>query len=141
MSLRLSSDLLQKIGRQGEDAFPYECCGFLLGNANGDSRTVSLLQPAVNEREDAARHNRFLITAENYLAAQKEGAGRNLEILGFYHSHPNSPAQPSQYDEDHAWPWYSYVIVSVRDGAARETTSWVLRDDRSGFDEQQIESV
>jgi len=141
LSLRLTRDLLQMISAQGEEAFPHECCGFLLGSANGESRTVGLLQPAMNEREDAARHNRFLITAENYLAAQKEAESRDLEILGFYHSHPNAPARPSQYDEDHAWPWYSYVIVSVRDGAASETTSWVLRDDRSGFDEQQIESI
>lgn len=141
MSLRLPKDLLQKIRRQGENAFPYECCGFLLGSANGESRTVDLLQPAVNEQEDAARHNRFLITAENYLVAQKQGAENNAEILGFYHSHPNAPARPSQYDEDHAWPWYSYVIVSVREGAASDTTSWVLRDDRSGFDEQKIESI
>ena len=141
MSLRLPRDLLHEIRRQGEGAFPYECCGFLVGSANGESRTVSLLQPAVNEREDAARHNRFLITAENYRAAQKEAGGRNSEILGFYHSHPNAPARPSQYDADHAWPWYSYVIVSVQEGAASDTTSWVLRDDRSGFDEQKIESI
>ena len=141
MSLQVKKELLREIRRQGEEAFPHECCGFLLGNANGGSRTVHQLRPALNAREDSARHNRFLITAENYLAAQKEAAGENAEIIGFYHSHPNAPARPSQYDEDHAWPWYSYVIVSVRDGGGAEATSWVLRHDRSGFDEQEIEPI
>ena len=96
MRLQVKKELLREIRRQGEEAFPHECCGFLLGNANGGSRTVHQLRPALNEREDSARHNRFLITAENYLAAQKEAAGENAEIIGFYHSHPNAPARPAQ---------------------------------------------
>ena len=86
-----------------------------------------------NDREDGARHNRFSISPEAYMQSEKEARRCEMDIIGFYHSHPNAPARPSQYDLDHAWPWYSYVIVSVMDGVAVDMTSWILEEDRSAF--------
>jgi len=128
----------QAIRQHGQGALPNECCGFLLGHdQNGVRRIVSVV-PAINERIPQQQHNRFSITPEAYMKADKAAREQKLELLGFYHSHPNAPARPSQYDLDHAWPVYSYLIVSVRDGNAREMTSWVLRDDRSEFEKQSI---
>ena len=91
-----------------------------------------------NQREESERYHRFLITPNVYLATEKYARTRELDIIGFYHSHPDAPARPSAYDMEHAWPWYSYVIVSVRKGSAAEITSWVMADDRSKFNEEAI---
>lgn len=138
MAIQLTEAQCAAIRRHGETTFPHECCGFILGLQNNGSKSVTQLSAADNAREDTAQHNRFLITAEMYLAADREARAQGLDILGFYHSHPNAPARPSEYDREHAWAWYSYVIVSVREGSARELTSWVLRDDRSAFDAEEI---
>ena len=138
MAIRLTEPHLAAIRRHGEKTFPQECCGFLLGQQDNGVKTVTQLSAADNARENTARHNRFLITAEMYLSADREARTTGLDILGFYHSHPNAPARPSEYDREHAWAWYSYVIVSVRDGAAHDLTSWVLRDDRSSFDLEKV---
>ena len=138
MALKLSLDQDAAIRRHGEDAFPGECCGFVLGAANGTERRVHDLLPAINAREDSARHNRYLITPENFRQAERTAAEQGAELIGFYHSHPNAEACPSQFDVDHAWPWYSYLILSVQDGASQTLTSWVLREDRSGFDQEEL---
>ena len=138
MAIQLTDEQLAAIRRHGEETFPNECCGFLFGKQDNGAKSVTVLSVADNAREDAAQHNRFLITAEMYLAADKEARAQGLDIVGFYHSHPNAPARPSEYDREHAWAWYSYVIVSVQDGSARDLTSWVLREDRSAFDSEAI---
>jgi proteasome lid subunit RPN8/RPN11 len=94
---------------------------------------VVALHAADNRREAEAAPRRFLITAEDYRAIEAAARARSLDMIGFYHSHPDHPAHPSDYDREHAFPWYSYVIVSVRDGRAAETTSWILDDDRAAF--------
>jgi len=138
MAIRLTEKHLAAIRRHGEQTYPSECCGFLLGRQDNGFKVVGSLSSADNAREDSAQHNRFLITSEMYLAADREARALGLEILGFYHSHPNAPARPSEYDREHAWAWYSYVIVSVREGAAQDMTSWILREDRTAFDEEEI---
>ena len=138
MAIRLTEAHRAAIRRHGEQTYPSECCGFLLGRQDNGLKVVASLSSADNAREHAARHNRFLITSEMYLAADREARTMGLDILGFYHSHPNAPARPSEYDREHAWAWYSYVIVSVREGSAHDITSWTLRDDRTAFDEEEI---
>jgi proteasome lid subunit RPN8/RPN11 len=96
------------------------------------------LFPLVNRRDDSPR-NRFSVTAEDVRAAEKSAKEKQLEVVGWYHSHPDHPAKPSQYDCDHAWPWYSYVIVSVANGKPQEMTSWRLNDDRVDFACENIE--
>jgi proteasome lid subunit RPN8/RPN11 len=100
-------------------------------------REIVALFPLVNRRDDSPR-NRFSVTAEDVRAAEKAGQDRGLELVGWYHSHPDHPAAPSQYDRDHAWPWYSYIIVSVSNGKPQEMTSWRLSDDRQEFACEEI---
>jgi proteasome lid subunit RPN8/RPN11 len=92
----------------------------------------------VNQRDDSPR-NRFSITSEDVRLAEKEAVAKGWELIGWYHSHPDHPARPSEYDRDHAWPWYSYIIVSVLNGAPQDMTSWRLNDDRQEFSPEGIE--
>ena len=90
-----------------------------------------------NHRDDSPR-NRFLVFPEDVLRVEKAARQRNLDVLGWYHSHPDAPARPSEFDRQHAWPWYSYVIVSVEAGEPRRMASWRLTDDRERFDAEEI---
>lgn len=141
--LELSADLGRVVREALEAAYPEEGCGLLAGrpddgsDLDGDVRRVQAVVPLPNAK-DAERTRRYLIPPEAYMQAERELAGRGLQVVGFYHSHPDHPAQPSAFDLDWAWPWYSYLIVSVQQGRAAEERCWVLRDDRSGFDEQEV---
>src|SRR6516225_6181016 len=127
-NLAISKELAEKIRAHGAETYPHECCGALLGK-DGNPREILGLFPLVNRRDDSPR-NRFSVTAQDVLAAEKAAREQKLDVIGWYHSHPDHPARPSQYDRDHAWPWYSYIIVSVGQGAAGDMTSWRLNDDR-----------
>jgi proteasome lid subunit RPN8/RPN11 len=129
---------LQTIHRHAEASYPEECCGFLIGRAADDSTAVERVLPAGNQREDS-RYNRYLIEPETVLAAHKEARGLGLDVVGYYHSHPDHPSRPSDFDRDHAWPGLSYLIVSVRKGAVADERSWRLADERDRFDEETIE--
>jgi len=142
-TLWISGHLAEKIRAHGVETYPNECCGALLGR-DGDAahaeaaREVLALFPLVNRRDDSPR-NRFSVTAEDVLEADKAAQAQGLEVIGWYHSHPDHPARPSQYDQDHAWPWYSYIIVSVHHGSPQDMTSWRLSDDRQAFSPESIE--
>ena len=138
MAIVLTEEHDKTIRSHGEETFPNECCGFILGKIDGDDRNVVELMRADNDREDEAQYNRFLITPDAYMRGEKEARKKKLDVVGFYHSHPNAPARPSQYDLDHAWPFYSYVIVSIMDQSSDAMTSWILKDDRSSFDPEEI---
>lgn len=136
--LWISQELTDRIGKHGAETYPHECCGALLGTDSSDgARQVRELFPLVNRRDDSPR-NRFSVTAEDVRDAEKAAQAAGLEVVGWYHSHPDHPAQPSQYDRDHAWPWYSYIIVSVQNGSPQDITSWRLNDDRAAFTEEEI---
>lgn len=138
MAVEICTTDIEAIRGHGEETFPNECCGFMLGTyENGNKKTVELLR-ADNDRESENQYNRFLITPEAYMRGEKAGRSKGLDIVGFYHSHPNAPARPSQYDLDHAWPFYSYVIVSIMDKKWDNMTSWVLNEDRSAFGAEDI---
>jgi proteasome lid subunit RPN8/RPN11 len=128
---------LERIRSHGESTYPHECCGVLLGTFEDSDKCVQEIRELGNEREDS-RHNRFLITPETLFRCEREAQLLNLDIVGFYHSHPDAPARPSEYDREHAWPTYSYVIVSVRDRSSRDITSWVLLGDRSRFEAEPL---
>jgi proteasome lid subunit RPN8/RPN11 len=138
MTLVLNEAQIETISKHGESAYPNECCGFLIGRIDDGAKVTVKLLAAENAREDAAQVNRFLITPDDYRAADKLARQDGLDVVGFYHSHPDHPNRPSDYDRDHAWPFYSYVIVAVANGQAEQTASWVLRDERDGFDEEDI---
>jgi proteasome lid subunit RPN8/RPN11 len=141
VGLKLSEELARRIRAHGWETYPHECCGALLGcDREGDGlREVRDLLPLANRRGDSPR-NRFELTPEDVRLAEKTARDNGLELLGWYHSHPDAPAHPSEYDRDHAWPWYSYIIVSVRNGEPRDMTSWRLQEDRAGYDFERIET-
>jgi proteasome lid subunit RPN8/RPN11 len=137
--LKISEQLADRVRAHGVETYPYECCGAILGRDGEAAREVLDLLPLANRRDDSPR-NRFEVTSEDVRLAEKTARAQNLDLVGWYHSHPDAPARPSEYDRDHAWPWYSYIIISVESGQPREINSWRLRDDRSAFDSEAIES-
>jgi proteasome lid subunit RPN8/RPN11 len=137
--LNLNQDLTERIRAHAAQSYPYECCGALLGAENGDGRVVQDLVMLDNHRDDSPR-NRFLVFPGDVLRVEKAARERGLDVLGWYHSHPDAPARPSEFDRQHAWPWYSYVIVSVEAGEPRRMSSWRLTDDRERFDAEAITS-
>jgi proteasome lid subunit RPN8/RPN11 len=139
-TLRVPEALVRRIHAHGVETYPHECCGALLGKDGETTREVVELLPLANRRNDSPR-NRFEVTAEDVQMAEKKAKELRLEVVGWYHSHPDAPARPSEFDREHAWPWYSYIIVSVQRREPCDTTSWRLRDDRSAYDSEAIESV
>lgn len=135
--LRMSARLLQTIRDHGRQSYEDEACGVIYGRSQDGTKEVLALQRLENSR-DGERHRRFLITPEDYKQAETQASARGLELLGFYHSHPNHSAYPSAYDLEHAWPFFSYVIVSVRNSEPSEVRSFVMEDDRSGFSEEEL---
>jgi proteasome lid subunit RPN8/RPN11 len=140
--LKMSSELADSIRQHGAEAYPHECCGALLGRDTEVAdrrvyREIHAVHPLINRREDSPQ-NRFSVTSQDVLEAEKDARDRGLEVVGWYHSHPDHPACPSQYDRDHAWPWYSYIIVSVANKVPEEMTSWRLADDRTDFECEEI---
>ncbi|HEY9013519.1 MAG TPA: M67 family metallopeptidase, partial [Gemmatimonadales bacterium] len=109
----------------------------VLGGRLHPHRIVERLVPVTNRRTDDP--HRYLISPEDLRQVSVELAGAGLEVLGFYHSHPDHPAEPSRFDQEHAWPWYSYVIVGVSRGLAAELASWRLADDRSAMQPEPID--
>jgi proteasome lid subunit RPN8/RPN11 len=133
MSIRLTPAVDAAIRAHGRETFPHECCGAMLGKDGVVSEAFKL----PNTTEEGPRR-RFLVRPDDYRVAEKRARDTGLDLLGFYHSHPDHPARPSQFDLDHAWPSFSYVIVSVMGGEDKLLTSWRLKDDRSAFDEEEI---
>ena len=138
--LVISASHLHTAGQHAAMSYPDECCGVLIGRALGGSTVVEHLLSASNERNDS-RHNRYLINPETVLAAHKEARALGLDVVGYYHSHPDHPARPSEFDREHAWPGVSYLIVSVEKGNVADSRSWRLADDREKFDEEKIEEA
>jgi proteasome lid subunit RPN8/RPN11 len=143
-ALAVSAADMEAIGRHAERTYPEECCGFLLGRMPAPERNgatlVERVVPAANERQDS-RHNRFVMSPETVLAAHKEARAAGLAVVGYYHSHPDHPAEPSEFDREHAWPGLSYLIVAVHGGVVDRARSWRLRDDRERFDEEHLATV
>ena len=137
--IKVPKQQLDEIREHGVRDYPYECCGLLLGRFDEDGKTVKETFPISNAREESAKRNRFLITPEELMRGERYARSRDLEVVGFYHSHPDSPAVPSKYDLDHAWPAYSYIIVSTAEGQSTDLFSWEQEADRSRFNEEKIE--
>lgn len=138
MPLVLSQQLRRQIEGEGVAAFPSECCGIMIGRDVENRRLIERLMPGQNVFEPDERYHRFSIDPRLQLQAEREAEKEGKMVLGFYHSHPNHPARPSEYDREHGWPFYSYVIVSIMEGKPAAMTSWVLNAQTERFEEQEI---
>ena len=134
--LNISEDQFEQVTRVLERAYPREGCGILTGRVLDGSKVVLQIRAADNQRDNT--QNRYLIDPKVIRDLEKELRLESHDILGFFHSHPDVAAVPSDYDRNHAWPWFSYLIVSVQGGQSEEARSWVLQEDRLGFDEERL---
>ena len=130
--------LARQIEAEGVAAYPNECCGVIYGRDVEGKRLVEKLEPVLNEFDAEEQYHRFLITPATLMQAEKTAGKDGRLVLGFYHSHPDHPARPSEYDRQHGWPFYSYVIVSILEKRATHTTCWVLDEATAMFAEQEI---
>ena len=135
MSLKITNELIERINQHIEAAYPGEGAGFLLGVEG----TVSDVLPLDNAREEEARYNRFLLTPEDYLKAEMKAMEMGVDLIGVFHSHPDCPNVPSEYDREWAQPFFSYIISRVDQGKTVSHRSWRLQEDRSKYDEEEIE--
>jgi proteasome lid subunit RPN8/RPN11 len=154
--LNLHFHHLQDIQTHAESTYPEECCGLLLGHLSGEARTLLEVLPTENSWDEetaddfqsidglsprkSSKRNRFSIAPPVMLKVQKEARDRNLNIIGIYHSHTDHPAVPSEFDRVIAWPQYSYIIISVRQGLACDLKSWSL-DDNHQFQPEEIHTI
>jgi proteasome lid subunit RPN8/RPN11 len=136
LPLKIGVGDLVQIHDHATEAYPEECAGALVG-IDGDIKVVVDVWRAENTHEEE-RSRRFLIGPLEVKKFEERAEERDMGLLGFYHSHPDHPAEPSEYDREHAWPGYSYVIASVSSENVEDMRSWTLRDDRSGYDEEPI---
>lgn len=127
--------LIEQMNAHVEKAYPEEGAGFLIGEAGKVKEILALS----NSREDGARHNRFLFTPEVYLQAELKAESLGLSLIGVFHSHPDSPNVPSEYDREWAQPFFSYIITRVDNGKAVSSRSWRLAEDRSGYEEEEVQ--
>lgn len=137
--IRIKPPQIAVMREHAERDYPYECCGLLIGRFLEYARKEVLgIYPISNAREEEHKRNRFLIRPEELMRGERTAQARKLDVVGFYHSHPDCPAVPSQYDLEHAWPTYSYIVVSVPKGTSKDVRSWELHVDRSQFNEEDI---
>lgn len=138
MAIQLTLEIVKQIHSFLEAAYPDEGAGLLLGDEQGGQRRVLAILPLANSRESGSRHNRYLITAQDMLHGELEAVRLGLDVIGVFHSHPDSPNRPSEFDREWALPWFSYMITTVNSGQAQGSRSWRLEDDRSQFREELI---
>jgi len=131
--LTIGARVDEAIRAHGHETYPHECCGALIGRDGVVAEILAL----PNTTEEGPRR-RFLVRPSDYREAERRATELGAELLGFYHSHPDHPARPSQYDLDHAWPNFAYIIVAVAAGVAGDMTVWFLKDDRSSFEEGSL---
>ena len=122
-------DVMRTDARRG---YPEEVCGILIGQVDGSERTIERVIPVENARQEE-RTRRYIIDADILRRVEAEATDSGRDVIGFYHSHPDHPAVPSAFDREHSWPWYTYIILSVRSGDVVDTRAWELSDDRSRF--------
>ena len=134
----LTEEHIKQIEKHGEKTYPNECGGMLIGRFENEKKTVVELLPMENAMSEAEQHNRVLITPKDVLRAERFAREKKLDVVGYYHSHPDHPARPSQFDLDHALPVWTYIIVSVEKGKAVDLRSWEMENDRSKFNEEEI---
>lgn len=138
--IRIKNALKEQIENHGIRTYPDECCGILLGKTEEDgTKVLAELFITDNSRNRSEQYHRFEISPDDLLRAEQDARKEKLDVLGFYHSHPDHPARPSEYDRQHAFPFYSYIIVSITRSKPDDFTCWVLDEKTFQFDEEKIE--
>jgi proteasome lid subunit RPN8/RPN11 len=132
-ALTITAGVDAGIRRHGEETYPHECCGALVGR---DGHVTAIVE--LPNTTDEGPRRRFMVRPSDYQLAERRATELGGDLLGFYHSHPDHPARPSQYDLDHAWPTFAYIIVAVAEAKAALMTVWFLKDDRSSFEEGSL---
>jgi proteasome lid subunit RPN8/RPN11 len=135
--ITLDPKTLEAIREHGREAYPEECCGALLGTADSGSARVARIARMENARRDE-RQRRYVIEPLEYARVERQADAENLSVLGFYHSHPDHPAVPSEYDREHSFPFFHYVVLAVGAGVPGEAASYVLSEDRGAFEREVI---
>ena len=131
--LTITAGVDAAIRQHGQETYPHECCGALVGR---DGFVTAIV--ALPNTTDEGPRRRFMVRPSDYQLAERRATELGGELLGFYHSHPDHPARPSQYDLDHAWPTFAYIIVAVASRVAEAMTVWYLLEDRSRFEEGSL---
>lgn len=135
----IAATQFQHIANHARITYPEECCGFLLGLDRG-TRSIVRVLTAQNVNNES-RTNRYSIDPLDLLRAENEARRQNLDVIGIYHSHPDAPAQPSLVDLKQAWPYYTYIVLSVQNGNPAEVSAWTLSRDRSVFELEELRIV
>ncbi|HVB12906.1 MAG TPA: M67 family metallopeptidase [Nitrososphaerales archaeon] len=137
----LDQQMLREMQSHATSTYPEECCGLLIGKFEGNlsRKLVSRTKRMENVFEKPERYHRYTIDPLKYMDAENEATSSGEDVIGIYHSHPNAPAKPSLFDISYAWPSLSYIVVEVRDSVPVETKSWILRDDRTEFIQENME--
>ena len=137
--LKIRALQLKAIKQHVASTYPYEGGGLLIGRVDEDGSKLAIeVRSIPNQRAIEDQHNRILITDQMYREGEAYADDKGLLLIGFFHSHPDHPARPSEFDREHALPWWSYLIISVQQGQSAEVLSWELREDRSGFAAEEI---
>ncbi len=136
--IRLSQKIIGKISNHAIDEFPHECCGFLIGKFNDEQADADEYVSAKNTVEEN-KERRFIIDPVEYMQVESRADAQNMSLIGIVHSHPNSPAVPSEFDRNHAFSGFSYIIISVMENDVKEIRSWRLTEDREKFIEEHID--
>ncbi|MGI0140138.1 MAG: Mov34/MPN/PAD-1 family protein [Thermoplasmata archaeon] len=136
-TVEISSEAVREIEAHGEATYPEECCGFLLGEEDATTRRIARIERAPN-RVNASRERRYSIEPSDLIDLEHRLEGGDLRLLGIYHSHPDHPAQPSTFDQEHAWPWYAYLVLGVNSGRAGELGAFELDGEAGAFDRSRL---
>lgn len=136
MTVLIAGDQIEAIKIHAKSTYPEECCGFLIG-LDSSVRTVHRVISASNATSES-RRNRYNIDPMDLIRADEEARRSNFNLIGIYHSHPDAPARPSQFDLEHAWPWYTYMVLSVQNGVPKDVSAWILSEDRSEFRQDDL---
>ena len=137
--IKIKPTEVANITAHAERDYPHECGGLLLGHFDvEEGKTVTETLPMENTADVETRHDRVLIAPRSVMLAERYAREKGIDVIGYYHSHPDDEAVPSQFDLDHALPVWSYIIVSVREGKAVNWNSWEMENDRSKFNREEI---
>ena len=139
-TINITENIANAFTSHGEEEYPHECCGFIIGNFKGNESYGLEYLPASNIKEEN-RERRFLIDPKAYQKAEDEADEKGLSVISIVHSHPDHPDKPSDFDREHAWPGFSYIIISVQNGNAISYKSWQLNENREFFTEENIKIV